>query len=410
MMSFRGFMNAGPFGGLSPTRGMAEPRRTSDPSTKSLELTDALDRVEPTTPPATRGDSFEMEDLQQAQEDSPPPLSKVKRPSDFTLEPPTAPSSARPSNGSFTRSFAGVARSSLPSLMTDEVDVDLRLTYTPVRARFTFRPPFNSTASSPSQHWDMTSEVSPSRRESRSAPPPITVEDLDLNLSDVLGMGPGAPSVGPSSVRSSPTTPRMPTTSTPTVSSPLRPAVSLRPPEHRQVGSAAPPFIRSLTSPRVARFPSLSPVIDNDGTMPEAPHSMMPPGIRYGGSSQAIMLRPVPDSAGSSPADSAPATPMSYDPPRSAVAQRFSHLARESRRPISMPIAPAAFLRPSLAERRAGSDESVSASLGAPTAPLPGRLMARRKQRASRLAQHESPRAEQDQEAMRKLAELEIQL
>jgi hypothetical protein len=50
-------------------------------------------------------------------------------------------SEVRLSSASFTRSFAGVASASLPSSMTDDVDVDLRLTYSPSRVRYTPHQP-----------------------------------------------------------------------------------------------------------------------------------------------------------------------------------------------------------------------------------------------------------------------------
>lgn len=54
-------------------------------------------------------------------------------------------SADRASTGSYTRSFAGVASASLPSEMTDDVDVDLRLSYSPSRSRFTPHPATSDT-------------------------------------------------------------------------------------------------------------------------------------------------------------------------------------------------------------------------------------------------------------------------
>lgn len=396
--------------------GPSEERRASDQSVASLDITTALRGLpSPATIPHVRHDEAEPQTTSQnhSQED----LAQFM----ITTDPatPLAPfSPVRLRHRSPSRSFAGVSLSSLPPAMTDEVDVDLRLTYTPVHPRFMHR-------ASPRRESHDTSEAlhsiaSSSRRPSRFTLPPLLPEDASVPATP--GLAEGDPSSGTIISLNSPTTPESQLVKTPTVHK-TSPGVKIAGHQCRPSGSRL-AMLRSedntlglAYSPRQTRFAPLYPASDAlDPSASSAAESARTstPNKRstYSPHPEVIPMQPLQAlRAKAASRLSLPARAMAPDSPAPSLRSPFAPTSTpERRRPLSH--------LPSLAldtthELHQGSrPSSRNGSLRSiPTAPLPSRLLERRQRRAAELAAATRRlRGEEAEDAERKLAELEIQL
>lgn len=413
-MSLRGFMDMA----FLQSRAPSVHRRESDESVKSVDIASALQ-----SPPARA----EVEELDYAM-DTAYPVPDVPLESDIVPSPSTASSHTR-SSRSPTRSFAGVARSALPANMTDEVDVDLRLTYTPIRPRFRpLAPIMDDTDASDSYgipHDIRSPRVAephgmqpmfrpfPSTTRQSSTASPLR-STLELTSPDT-----------PSSSRSKKSddddessddfTPHQ-----------LRFTFQQPQPVETNEGAditSAHHGLHLSVSPNTACF---SPASLSSAASRSTPGSALPPPSAM---SDAFPMQPLNTATASSSSHlPAPVSPRTKPKARPmSVLHRQVPLAErpKMRRPLSyVPFAsarsaapgtpsPPPVSRPPHMPRQIHQDgpPRVVQIAAIPTAPLPSRLLARRRQRAAEMAAMERARRhDEDGEAERQLKELEIQL